>query len=238
MKLKSIKRKSISLLLSVMIHLFILIFSLIINYLTIKDDYSSKEFLTFNLENDFNTEFDEKYSFLPEEKKEENNIDQSVSDNVNSVKSIFLSDSLIQIADTTILDSIYKDDSRGISIKFPFGWTFIDQKINSKFDGVTFWPSEINDNIPYIHLEVVDKDLFNKNRYEFNSRISDYIWYFNNPETINEFVNFEIYIRTQEDVDYKIKLIVKGLKNFERFYPKFLAMLRSLKIKKGYFDVF
>ncbi len=239
MELNSIKRKSFTLLLSVFFHLLILIISLLIHYLLAKEEYSKTQYLSLNLKNYIDKDFNDKYP--PEQKSElkENNFEKKLNDNSKSANSVLLFDSLIQVIDLTDLDSIYIDDSRGVSINFPSGWTFLDQRVNSKFDGVTFWPqNQSSDNIPYIHLEVVEKELFNISRYEFNSKQSDFIWYFNSPETIDDFVHFEIYIKTQKDVDYKIKLIVKGITNFEGFYPKFFAMLRSLKLKKGYFDVF
>lgn len=239
MKINSVKRISFNLLLSIVLHLLILMIFSLIDYLNIKDDSLEEDYLSFNLDNSEQTDLISDYSKEQKNEKEERNIDQSLSNNIESENSLLLYDSLFQVIDSTGLDSIYKDDTRGISIKFPLGWRFLDQKINSKFDGVTFWPSnEGSDNIPYIHLEVVEKDFFNIRRYEFNSKHSDVIWYYNLPEKIDDYVNFEIYIKTQKDVDYKIKLIVKGLTNFETFQPKFLAMLRSLKLKKEYFDIF
>ena len=62
-----------------------------------------------------------------------------------------------------------------------------DQKVNSKFDGVTFWPGgDESENIPYVHLEVAEKDFFNEKNYEYNLKQSEVIWYFNSPEMIEE----------------------------------------------------
>jgi hypothetical protein len=239
MELNSIKRKSFTLLLSVFFHLLIMIIALLIHYLIAKEDYPRTEYMSLNLENYVDKDLNDKYPIEQKSELKENNFKKNLSDNLISANSVLLFDSLIQVIDSTDLDSIYNEDSRGVSIKFPAGWTFLDQRVNSKFDGVTFWPpNQSSDNIPYIHLEVVEKELFSISRYEFSSKQSDFIWYFNSPEIIDDFVHFEIYIQTQKDVDYKIKLIVKGLTNFEGFYPKFLAMLRSLKLQKGYFDIF
>ena len=42
------------------------------------------------------------------------------------------------IADTTNLDQIYNEPTLNVSIKYPRGWTFIDQNKNKKLDGITF----------------------------------------------------------------------------------------------------
>ena len=46
------------------------------------------------------------------------------------------------IADTTNLDQLYKESTLNVSIKYPRGWTFVDQKGKNKLDLVTFWASD------------------------------------------------------------------------------------------------
>jgi len=71
-------------------------------------------------------------------------------------------------ADTTQLDQLYKESTLNVSVKYPKGWTFIDQRKRKKLDGVTFWAADgVNDPPPYIHLEVVEKYLFNEKKFRF-----------------------------------------------------------------------
>ncbi len=46
---------------------------------------------------------------------------------------------LDQNADTTSLQQIYSESTLNVTIKYPVGWTFIDQNLDKKLDGVTFW---------------------------------------------------------------------------------------------------
>ena len=64
---------------------------------------------------------------LPEEQK---------TKEIEESKTISFSDI---IADTTNLDQVYSEPTLNISIKYPKGWSFIDQNKKKKLDGVTFW---------------------------------------------------------------------------------------------------
>ena len=131
-------------------------------------------------------------------------------------------------ADTTNLDQVYKESTLNLSIKYPRGWAFIDQNRNKKLDGVTFWAAESNNNPPpYIHLEVVEKYLFNEKRYKYKLELDDCVAFYNDPEELSGQVAQVFYLRTDSDEDYQIKLIINGMKEFNSFQPKFLAILNS-----------
>jgi len=44
-----------------------------------------------------------------------------------------------------------------------------------------------------------------------------------------------VYIRTENDEDFKIKLMMKGEKEFKAFQPRFWAILKSFKFGKTLF---
>lgn len=150
----------------------------------------------------------------------------------------FVFDSLFQNADSTELSEIYYDETRGVRIKYPTGWIYLDQKLNNKFDGVTFWyqGTEI-ENPAYIHLEISEKEFFFENKYESKFITNELTWYYNKPEIIGDYVNFEIYLRTDKDVDFIIKLSVKRIEDFYKFQPKFLGMVKSLKFQSDLFKI-
>lgn len=140
------------------------------------------------------------------------------------------------IADTTNLDQIYSEKTLNLSIKYPRGWTFIDQTKRNKLDGVTFWSAEgIYNPPPYIHLEVIEKYLFNPARYKYKVKQFNCEWFFNDPVTLEGQVSQEIYIRTETDEDFLIKLIMKGEEQFRSFQSKFFAIVKSLDYNKGLF---
>lgn len=140
------------------------------------------------------------------------------------------------IADTTNLDQVYSEKTLNLSIKYPRGWTFIDQTKKNKLDGVTFWSAEgIYNPPPYIHLEVIEKYLFNPARYKYKVKQFNCEWYFNDPINLEGQVSQEIYIRTETDEDFLIKLIMKGEEQFRSFQSKFFAIVKSLDYNKGLF---
>ncbi|MCX8106049.1 MAG: hypothetical protein N3D80_09290 [Ignavibacterium album] len=140
------------------------------------------------------------------------------------------------IADTTNLDQVYSEKTLNLSIKYPRGWTFIDQTKKNKLDGVTFWSAEgIYNPPPYIHLEVIEKYLFNPARYKYKVKQFNCEWYFNDPINLEGQVSQEIYIRTEIDEDFLIKLIMKGEEQFRSFQSKFFAIVKSLDYNKGLF---
>jgi hypothetical protein len=139
-------------------------------------------------------------------------------------------------ADTTNLDQLYKESSLNLSIKYPNGWTFLDQNRNRKLDGVTFWAANVSYSPPpYIHLEVVDRYLFNEKRYKHQIKLNDCTAFYNDPEELAGQVNQSFYLHTDSDEDYIIKLIINGRQNFDSFQPEFLAILKSFRIGESFF---
>lgn len=132
--------------------------------------------------------------------------------------------------DTTGLPNLYSEKTLNVRIKYPGGWTFIDQNVRKKLDGVTFWGlTDIYDPPPYIHLEVRQKYLFNPSRYQHSEELDNYSIHYNDPEETSGQYKQEIYIRTREDVDYSLKLIMRGREQFKTFQPVFFGMLKTFK---------
>lgn len=155
--------------------------------------------------------------------------EQSKSDIMSEENLVLLNPNDI-IADTTNLEQLYSEKTLNLSIKYPRGWTFIDQNRKNKLDGVTFWSVEgIYNPPPYLHLEVVEKYLFNPNRYKYKVKQFNCEWYFNDPVNLEGQISQEIYIRTEEDEDFTVKLIMKGEEQFRQFQPKFFAIVKSLE---------
>ncbi len=139
-------------------------------------------------------------------------------------------------ADTTQLLQTYKESSLNVRIKYPPGWTYIDQNVRNKLDGVTFWFSAGSYNPPpYVHLEVKEKYLFNPERFKYKIKINDCTAYFNDPEELAGQFSQVIYLRTDSDEDYSLKLIMTGQESFYSFQPMFFAMLKTFKFGKSFF---
>jgi hypothetical protein len=132
--------------------------------------------------------------------------------------------------DTTGLPGQYAEPTLHVRIRYPVGWSFMDQNKKNKLDGVTFLgPPTTSGAIPYIHVDVQDKYIFNPSRYKMKSEEKNYIMYFNGPEMLEGQYTQTIYIRTETEQDYSIKLIVKGESDFREFQPVFLAMIKTFK---------
>lgn len=152
------------------------------------------------------------------------------SDKEISEGNLILVNSKDLVADTTDLDQIYSEKTLDLSIKYPKGWTYIDQTKKNKLDGVTFWSVEgIYNPPPYIHIEVVEKYLFNPARYKYKVKQFNCEWYFNDPINLEGQISQEIYIRTDNDEDFLVKLIMKGEEQFRAFQSKFFAIVKSLE---------
>jgi len=139
-------------------------------------------------------------------------------------------------ADTSVLMQVYKESSLNVRIKYPPGWTYIDQNVKNKLDGITFWFSAEKYNPPpYVHLEVKEKYLFNPKRYRYKFKLNDAVAYFNDPEELAGQYSQTIYMRTETDEDFSIKLIMKGKESFYSFQPLFFAMVKTFKFGKNFF---
>ena len=138
--------------------------------------------------------------------------------------------------DTSGLVQIYSEKTLNVKIKYPVGWTFVDQDRHNKLDGVTFWANNgIFDPPPYIFLEVKDKNLFNPSRFNYNTKLENSVAYYNDPEELEGQVSQVFYIRTETDEDYSIKLIMNGKTTFLAFQPIFFAMIKTFNFGKSLF---
>lgn len=139
-------------------------------------------------------------------------------------------------ADSSSLTQYYSETSLNVHMKFPVGWTYIDQNLKKKLDGVTFYGEpRIYEPPPYIHLEVVEKYLFNSARYKQKSENFNYEFFYNPPEELEGTFTQTIYIKTDTDEDFIIKLIVKGKEPFYRFLPSFWGIVQSFNFGSSIF---
>ncbi|MDP2304025.1 MAG: hypothetical protein Q8N03_16565 [Ignavibacteria bacterium] len=138
--------------------------------------------------------------------------------------------SFIGEADTSSLRQIYAERTLNVRVRFPVGWTYIDQNRKNKLDGVTFLGlGGSNNSPPIVHLEVKEKYLFNPTRYKYNFKLNDCIAYYNDPEEMLDYVTQIFYLVTENSEDYSLKLTVKGRENFNSQQPVLFAMLKSFK---------
>ncbi len=139
-------------------------------------------------------------------------------------------------ADTTGLVQVYKENTLDVSLKYPAGWTYLDQNVKNTLDGVTFWTTSTKYNPPpYVHIEVKDKDLFNPRRFRHSYKTRNYTAYYNEPEKLSGQVTQIIYIRTNTEKDFSLKLIMKGEEAFKSFQPVFFGMVKSFKFGDQFF---
>ncbi len=139
-------------------------------------------------------------------------------------------------ADTSSLDQIYKESTLDVTIKYPAGWTYVDQDLKDRLDGVTFWSNLGNYSPPpYVHLEVKDKDLFSANRYKYKSKMNGFTIYYNDPEKLEGQFTQTFYIRTNTEEDFSLELIMNGEDAFKSFQPVFFGMIRSFKFGRSLF---
>ena len=158
---------------------------------------------------------------------------EQTSETIDEIKTISFSEI---VADTTNLDQVYTEPTLNVSIKYPKGWTFIDQNKKKKLDGVTFWESDgIYNPPPYIHLEVVSNEMFIEKRFSYKIELENYQAFYNEPEEMQGYLTQIIYIRTGNDEDFRLKLMMKGKTEFYSFQPKFWAILKSLNFGTSLF---
>jgi hypothetical protein len=173
--------------------------------------------------------------------KNENKLEPDVSSDKNNLlpeKSLDSYFSKIEQVgfDSTNLEHIYKEPTLNVRIKYPAGWTYVDQQVSNKLDGITFW--SINNSFnppPYVNIEVVDKYLFNPAKYKYKYKFKNFEGYYNEPEEMEGQVSQLIYVRTNDDEDFIIKLIVNGKENFNRFQPVFFGMINSFRFGSSLF---
>ena len=166
----------------------------------------------------------------PHLKKQENKINDKKVPERNTKSN------LLALSDTSGLYQIYKESTLDVSIRYPSGWTYIDQDVKNKLDGVTFWAADgIYSPPPYVHVEVKEKYLFNPGRYKYSIKTDDYTAYYNDPEELSGQISQEVYIRTNIDEDFSIKLIMEGKEPFKAFQPVFFGMIKTFKFDNSLF---
>ncbi|MEJ5262428.1 MAG: hypothetical protein WHT45_07090 [Ignavibacterium sp.] len=223
------KRKILSLISSITLHFIFFVIIILSGISSNQISKINRQVITLESTQTENTT--NQKSLIKEENVNENISEKSHSENVESSGEenfVTLKPEDI-VADTTNLDQIYSEKTLNLSIKYPVGWTYIDQINKNKLDGVTFWSTEgIYNPPPYLHLEVVEKYLFNPSRYKYKVKQFNCEWYFNDPVNLEGQISQEIYIKTEEDEDFRIKLIMSGVDQFRSFQPKFFAIVKSL----------
>ena len=139
-------------------------------------------------------------------------------------------------SDASDPEQIYRESTLEVTLKYPNGWTYIDQNVKNKLDGITFWLVKGNYNPPpYVHLEVKEKYLFNPARFKYKMELNGSTAYYNNPEELEGQISQVVYIRTDSDEDYSLKLIMKGREEFKSFQPVFFSMIKSFKFGESFF---
>lgn len=229
---KENKREIISLAISIALHLIFIALIIISGISSNQLPKINRQLITLE-----SVQSDNQSELKPVEKEITDNaqqLNQPTKENESDLSNIVILNPDEIIADTTNLDQIYAEKTLNLSIKYPRGWTYIDQNRKNKLDGVTFWSLEGNYNPPpYIHLEVVEKYLFNPNKYKYKVRQFNCEWFFNDPVNIEGQISQEIYIHTENEEDFVVKLIMKGEEQFKSFQSKFFAIVKSLSWNYG-----
>ena len=219
--------------LSILIHLILL--AMLVYAINLSSNTSRINSVIFSLDTrEYLTEksFNEEQNF-DKQASEENPLDEAGKESIQEIQTVSFNDIA---ADTTNLDQVYSESSLDLSIKYPKGWTFIDQNKKNKLDGVTFWDSDGDIYPPpYIHLEVLEKDLFIEKRYKYKLETDDFIAFYNDAEEMQGYFSQIFYLRTDKDVDFRLKLMIKGKSGFDRFLPKFWGILKTFRLEKGLF---
>jgi len=217
---------------SALIHTIVLLASIFISDIIRSQPPISGGTLQFEVIN--NDPFKESLNDDKEAKKEEEK--EEVKENKVPSEANSFNDR-IKSADTSSLSQIYSESTLNVKIKYPIGWTFIDQNVKSRLDGVTFFGATDGTNPPpYIHLEVQEKYLFNPSRFREKTEMRNAELYFNKPEELEGQVTQVVYIRTKEDYDYQIKLIVNGRERFNQYLPVFFSMIKTFQFGYGWFN--
>ena len=211
---------------SIILHLFLII--ILIFFYGLQDDRSKINSLFLTLETNEIVNQDDNLVNGQKENNENPNQplpNEHISEATQELKSVSFSDI---VADTTNLDQVYTEPTLNVSIKYPKGWTFIDQNRKNKLDGVTFWASdEQYDPPPYLHLEVVSNEMFIEKRFSYKMELDEYQAFYNDPEEMQGYMSQIVYIRTGNEEDFRLKVMMKGKTEFFSFQPKFWAILKS-----------
>jgi len=234
---KENRRKIVSLVISIALHLFFFALIIIPEISSNHLPKINRQLITLeSVQSENQSELKPVEENIAEDSKQ---LNQPTEENKSDLNNTVVINPEEIIADTTNLDQVYAEKTLNLSIKYPRGWTYIDQNKKNKLDGVTFWSVEgIYNPPPYIHLEVVEKYMFNPNRFKYKAKQFNCEWYFNDPINLEGQISQEIYIRTETDEDFIVKIIMVGEEQFRSFQPKFYAIVRSLRFSEDYFEVF
>jgi len=218
-----------SFLLSLLIHIVLFVSSIYLINLQANNPIINSVYLSYNLkeiENDVKKDINENV-------EDEKTNDDKISED-NSTDEFYNFQNIEY--DTSNIKQIYKEYTLNVSLRYPNGWRYIDQNVKDKLDGVTFWADQQNyEYPPYVHLEVQDKYIFNPSRYKFKTEHNGNIFYYNDPEEMEDYYTQIIYIRTNTEEDYSLKLMVKGKETFLSFQPVFFSMAKSFSFGKSIF---
>ncbi len=135
--------------------------------------------------------------------------------------------------ETSSLEQYYSDPTNNITLRYPTGWTFLDNYVQGKLKGVTFWDISAHSSPPpFVHLKIVDKQNFKPNRFLYSKVFVKFTAYFNDPKISNNKIEQKIYLRTDTGCRYDIiiDLVVKDGKEFKDLQPKFFGMIGTLKV--------
>lgn len=236
-KFRERNRSILSLAFSTLFHLVLFFIAYYFANLSIKKISPNAGYVqVFTRKNDLDAiNFENKFKSTAEQKSKPSSQNVKNKPAVDSPASALLN-FIDEKADTTMLLQTYTESTFDITINYPLGWTFLDQNVNKKLEGVTFWASSSNINPPpYVHLEVCDRDLFNENKFKHKLSLRNAVVYFNDPEKLANYVSQVFYFRTEEESDFSLKLTVKGEDAFNSFAPTFYGMLKSFKFKDSPF---
>ncbi|MCX8056660.1 MAG: hypothetical protein N3F03_03490 [Ignavibacteria bacterium] len=133
--------------------------------------------------------------------------------------------------DTTEIINRYEENTLQVSILYPIGWTYLDNKVKDIIDGVIFFPGENSNYDRRISVLIqvnTQKNLFNPRLYDSSFTYNKVVYYISNPQKIYEQVTQTVYIRTGSfKADFLIKLTAPNEVEFKKFQPVFFAMVKS-----------
>ncbi len=214
----------LSLILSVVLHIVLVFGAYLVMKITIDKSLVNAAFVQLNTPADY-------YASDPLKETLEKPVDEEDQTAISKYYEF-----LPRNADTTKLHQIYSETTLNVRVRYPAGWVYIDQDVKNQLDGVTFWMASGTFNPPpYVHLEVKEKYLFNPSRFKYSTKMDNFIAYYNDPEELEGQVSQLVYIRTESDEDYSIKLIMRGEEAFKAFQPEFFGMVKSFKFGDSFF---
>jgi len=133
--------------------------------------------------------------------------------------------------DTSSLVNRYEENTLNVSILFPEGWNFFDNRVKDIIDGVIFIPGENSnyDKRLSVLIQVnTNKNLFNPALFDSSFTYNRVQYYVSKPQKTFEQVTQIVYIRTGSfKADFLIKLTSPNETEFKKFQPVFFAMVHS-----------